>query len=93
MADQLLKELGISDGVTLQLNTLGDRRRARPGAGRWSSIFARTAATCRDESQARLESNPLRILDSKDPRDRSAVESAPGIDECLTERRATSLRP
>jgi histidyl-tRNA synthetase len=34
MADQLLKELGIADGVTLQLNTLGDAEAARRGAPR-----------------------------------------------------------
>ena len=67
MADQLLKELGIADGVTLQLNTLGDaetREAWRDGAGR--ALSRRIAALCED-SQDRLEQNPLRILDSKDP--------------------------
>ena len=44
MADQLLKELGIADGVTLQLNTLGDARQPRGlarGAGR---VFPRRTA-------------------------------------------------
>jgi histidyl-tRNA synthetase len=46
MADQLLHELGIADGVTLQLNTLGDARRAMPGARLWSPTSRRIAATC-----------------------------------------------
>ncbi|HEV2867493.1 MAG TPA: His/Gly/Thr/Pro-type tRNA ligase C-terminal domain-containing protein, partial [Allosphingosinicella sp.] len=36
------------------------------------------------DSVARLERNPLRILDSKDPRDRPIADAAPGIDEFLT---------
>jgi histidyl-tRNA synthetase len=37
-----------------------------------------------EDSIARLEKNPLRILDSKDPRDRPAADSAPDIDAFLT---------
>jgi histidyl-tRNA synthetase len=36
-----------------------------------------------EDSQERLEKNPLRILDSKDPRDRAFVADAPKIDEFL----------
>ncbi|WP_068070979.1 histidine--tRNA ligase [Novosphingobium lentum] len=84
MADQLLKELGISDGVTLMLNTLGD------GASRdaWRTALVRYfrdhAASLSEDSQARLEKNPLRILDSKDPRDKPFTADAPMIDEFLS---------
>jgi histidyl-tRNA synthetase len=77
-ADQLLKELKI-DGVTLKLNTLGD------GASRdaWREAlvahFEAHRADLSEDSQRRLETNPLRILDSKDPRDRPAADSAPKI--------------
>ena len=37
-----------------------------------------------EDSLARLEKNPLRILDSKDPRDRPAADSAPSIDDFLS---------
>jgi histidyl-tRNA synthetase len=37
-----------------------------------------------DDSVARLDKNPLRILDSKDPRDRPIADAAPGIDGYLT---------
>ena len=84
MADQLLKELGVSDGVTLQLNTLGD------GASReaWRSAlvehFRAHRAELSEESQERLEKNPLRILDSKDPRDKPFTADAPRIDDYLS---------
>jgi histidyl-tRNA synthetase len=37
-----------------------------------------------EDSLVRLEKNPLRILDSKDPRDRPAADGAPSIDDFLT---------
>jgi histidyl-tRNA synthetase len=83
-ADLLLKELGIADGVTLQLNTLGD---AETRAA-WREALVRHFAAHRDslseDSQRRLETNPLRILDSKDPGDRALVAEAPPIDAFLT---------
>ena len=39
MADQLLKELGINDGVTLQLNTLGDTESRDALAGGVDRLF------------------------------------------------------
>ena len=73
MADQLLKELGIADGVTLQLNTLGDA----PSREAWRVALVEHFRGARDalseDSQERLEKNPLRILDSKDPRDKALV--------------------
>ena len=82
-ADAMLNDLAIK-GVTLQLNTLGD------GASRdsWSAALVEYFEAYRKDlssySLARLDKNPLRILDSKDPRDRSIVDSAPGIDSFLS---------
>jgi histidyl-tRNA synthetase len=84
MADQLLKELGIADGVTLMLNTLGDA----PSREAWRlaliEYFQDHRASLSEESQDRLERNPLRILDSKDPRDKPFTEDAPKIDDYLS---------
>ena len=85
MADQLLRELGIADGVTLQLNTLGDA----PSREAWRTALVTYFRDHRDslseESQDRLERNPLRILDSKDPRDKPFTADAPKIDDYLSE--------
>ena len=84
MADQLLRELGVSDGVMLQLNTLGDQ--ASREAWRYSLIrhFHEFRGDLSQDSQDRLERNPMRILDSKDPRDRPIADAAPSIDDHLT---------
>ena len=84
MAEQLLKELGISDGVTLQLNTLGDT----PSRDAWRAAlidyFNDHRANLSEDSVDRLGRNPLRILDSKDPKDRPIADAAPVIDDYLS---------
>ena len=82
-ADQLLKELGIG-GVMLQLNTLGDPATREAWRSALVEYFASHRADLSEDSVDRLERNPLRILDSKDPKDRAIAASAPSIDEHLT---------
>jgi len=80
----LLKELGVSDGVTLQLNTLGDADSRDSWRVALIAYFQSVREELSEDSQDRLERNPLRILDSKDPRDRAFVTDAPKIDDYLT---------
>ena len=84
MADQLLKELGISDGVTLMLNTLGDGESRDAWRAALVEYFEAHRPDLSDDSQKRLAVNPLRILDSKDPRDQAFVAGAPKIDQFLS---------
>ena len=83
-ADQLLKELGVSDGVTLQLNTLGDAATRDAWRAALVDHFRAHEADLSEESRARLEKNPLRILDSKEAQDRPIADAAPSIDDYLT---------
>jgi len=84
MADQLLKNLGIDEGVTLQLNTLGDAASREAWRAALVEHFRSVAGELSEDSQERLEKNPLRILDSKDERDRRFVAEAPKIDDFLS---------
>ena len=54
------------------------------GAPRLLDHFAAHRRRCSEDSLARLERNPLRILDSKDHQDRPLADSAPAIDDFLT---------
>jgi histidyl-tRNA synthetase len=83
LGDQLLKELGI-DGAILQLNTLGDPETRAAWRDALYEHFRGHAKALSEDSQARLERNPLRILDSKAHQDWPIVDSAPAIDEFLT---------
>ena len=84
LADQLLKELGIADGVTLQLNTLGDAETRDAWREALVAHFEKHRGDLSEDSLARLDKNPLRILDSKDPRDRPIADAAPDIDAHLS---------
>ena len=84
LADQLLRELGISEGVTLQLNTLGDAETRDAWRAALVAHFEAHRGTLSEDSLTRLDKNPLRILDSKDPRDRPIADAAPDIDAYLT---------
>jgi histidyl-tRNA synthetase len=84
-ADQLLKELGIVEGVTLTLNTLGDFQSREEWRSALVAYFEGHKDALSDDSKDRLHRNPLRILDSKDPRDQAIVADAPDIDAYLTD--------
>lgn len=88
MADQILRELGISEGVTLQLNTLGDAASREAWRAALIEHFRAHQGDLSQESQDRLERNPLRILDSKEPQDRPIADAAPDIDAFLTDEAA-----
>lgn len=83
-ADQLLNELGIADGVTLQLNTLGDAETRDAWRAALVAHFEKHRGDLSEDSLLRLDKNPMRILDSKDPRDRPIADAAPEIDAHLT---------
>jgi histidyl-tRNA synthetase len=83
-ADQLLNELGIADGVTLQLNTLGDAETRDAWRAALVAHFEQHRGDLSEDSLIRLDKNPMRILDSKDPRDRPIADAAPDIDAYLT---------
>jgi histidyl-tRNA synthetase len=82
-ADQLLKELGI-EGTILKLNTLGDPDTRAAWRDALYEHFRGHSSALSEDSQARLERNPLRILDSKAHADWPVVDSAPVIDDFLT---------
>jgi histidyl-tRNA synthetase len=84
LGHQLLSELGIGDGVTLELNTLGDPETREAWRASLVDYFASHEAELSEDSQTRLARNPLRILDSKDARDKAICAGAPSVDQHLT---------
>ena len=79
-----LAKLGITD-VTVAINSIGglDSRAAYRAA--LQDHLRPRADALSDHAKKRLEDNPLRILDSKDPRDKAAVADAPSILDSLTD--------
>ncbi|NJK41514.1 MAG: histidine--tRNA ligase [Acaryochloridaceae cyanobacterium SU_2_1] len=84
IAATLLNRLGI-DNWTLSLNSLGtaaDRQRYREALVSYLSDHQQDLDP---DSQARLQRNPLRILDSKDPQTQVIAQAAPSILDYLAE--------
>jgi len=81
---QLLLELGITEGASLELNTLGDPETREAWRTSLIDYFQEHEANLSEDSQMRLARNPLRILDSKDARDRAICAGAPSVDQHLT---------
>jgi len=79
----ILSELGISAKTRLELNTLGNA----PSRAAYREVLVEYMSAHRDalseDSLVRLERNPLRILDSKDPGDRAVIAGAPGFGASL----------
>jgi histidyl-tRNA synthetase len=77
LGQRILGALGIADKVVLELNTLGDpesRAAYREALVRYYSDHKERLS---EDSRRRLERNPLRILDSKDPEDQRINADAP----------------
>lgn len=80
----ILRALGIADEVRLEINTLGDDESRRAHRAALITYMRDFAHRLSDDSRIRLQKNPLRILDSKDPVDQAIVAQAPKITDYLT---------
>lgn len=78
MARRLWQKLGI-DGVQLQINTIGSAAERRAFRGKLIDYFGRHQHALNDAETKRLQSNPLRILDSKNPALQELIEAAPRL--------------
>ncbi|SFX17517.1 histidine--tRNA ligase [Marinospirillum alkaliphilum] len=83
LSARLWRELGILDHLTLELNTLGSAAARAEYRQALTSYLEGFKAELDEDSQRRLSTNPLRILDSKDPRTREILQLAPSFDSYL----------
>ena len=94
MCRALWRELGLIEGrdIRLELNTLGqpDERRAHREA--LVAHFGAHAEQLDEDARRRLHTNPLRILDSKNPAMQALVEAAPKLIDHLGEASRAHLR-
>jgi len=82
MLVQLLGELRVP-GVQVYVNSLGGADTRARYRDALVAYLGPKAASLTPDSQRRLGTNPLRILDSKDERDRAACEGAPTLHDFL----------
>lgn len=81
---RLWQALGIKD-VELQLNSIGDAEERAQYRQTLITYFEQHAELLDEDAKRRLHSNPLRILDTKNPRMQAMCEAAPKLMDCLGE--------
>jgi histidyl-tRNA synthetase len=81
---EILDRLGVLGRTVLQLNTLGDSASRSAYRAALVEYFRSHAAKLSEDSRARLDRNPLRILDSKDEGDKSINAGAPAFGKFLS---------
>ncbi len=84
MCARLWHKLGIRD-VTLQLNTLGDAAARQRHRAKLITYFGQYTDQLDADATRRLHTNPLRILDSKNPAMQELIAAAPNLMEELEE--------
>ncbi|MDF0377030.1 histidine--tRNA ligase [Methylophilus sp. YYY-1] len=81
---RLWQALGIAD-VELQLNSIGDAEERAQYRQTLIAYFEQHMDLLDEDAKRRLHSNPLRILDTKNPRMQAMCEAAPKLMDCLGE--------
>lgn len=82
---RLWEELGLAEHTRLEINSIGTSESRRVYRTALVEYLSQFKSDLDADSQRRLESNPLRILDSKDPSTRKILENAPSLDDYLDE--------
>ncbi len=88
MATRLWADLGVNDQLTLEINSLGDREDRQRYRDALVDFLRPLADRLDPDSQRRLDSNPLRILDSKNPDTQALLADAPRLHDHLGEEAA-----
>lgn len=81
---RFLRELGF-DSLVVRLNTVGDAESRQRFSAALRAHLEPVKGELGEDSQRRLETNPLRILDTKNPRERELLEGAPKLADSLSD--------
>lgn len=92
MTARLWRQLGIAEKVRLELNSLGSAEARQHYRQILVAYFERHQSALDEDAKRRLHSNPLRILDSKNPEMQALIEAAPKLSEHLDEPAAVHFR-
>ncbi|WP_415888104.1 histidine--tRNA ligase [Neptuniibacter sp. QD37_6] len=89
LSARLWKRLGLLDSVTLQLNSLGSNEARAEYKAALVEYLEKRKDQLDEDSLRRLDSNPLRILDSKDQNTQALLDEAPVLTDYLDEESKT----
>ncbi|ABM18220.1 histidyl-tRNA synthetase [Marinobacter nauticus] len=80
---RLWSALGLSDHARLEINSIGTSDSRKVYRQALVAYLEQYQDKLDDDSKRRLTTNPLRILDSKDPATREILQGAPSLDDYL----------
>ncbi|QBY04985.1 histidine--tRNA ligase [Thalassotalea sp. HSM 43] len=83
LSARLWRELGISEFVTLELNSLGSNEARAQYRDALIAFLEQHQDILDEDSKRRMYSNPLRVLDSKNPDVQALLKDAPSLSEHL----------
>jgi histidyl-tRNA synthetase len=83
LSARIWRDLGIGQHLTLQLNTIGTPENRRDYGAALVAYLSDRKSELDADSQRRLDSNPLRILDSKDPNTQALLVDAPKLHDYI----------
>ena len=85
MSRRIFEELEVHEKVKLHINSLGNAQSRQHYRDVLVEYFSQHKTRLDEDSLRRLESNPLRILDSKNPDMQALIEAAPNMTDYLDE--------
>jgi histidyl-tRNA synthetase len=85
IAWQILSECGLSQNITLHLNSIGSPECRIAYREALKDYIRPNLTQFSETSQKRFETNPLRILDTKAEHEQKLLEGAPIVSDCFTE--------
>ncbi len=83
LSARLWRQLGLVDAVQLQVNSIGSSSARRAYRSALVAYLESHRDALDEDSQRRLHSNPLRILDSKSPQTQAILDGAPALADYL----------
>src|SRR3990167_6450633 len=81
LSKRILDQLGLSDSITLEINTLGSFDQRKEYKKKLVDYLSAHKNKLDEDALRRLETNPLRILDSKNPDMKSIITNAPVLSD------------
>jgi len=85
LSHSLWQKLGMSDHVRLELNTLGDSSERAAYRDQLIAFLEQHLDVLDEDAKRRMYSNPLRVLDTKNPAIQAILVDAPQLSQCLGE--------
>ncbi|MEZ5572696.1 MAG: histidine--tRNA ligase [Halioglobus sp.] len=85
LSARLWQQLGIADAVHLQLNSIGSATARKAYRAALVDYLGECVDRLDEDSQRRLQTNPLRILDSKNSQTQAVLDGGPSLEDFLDE--------